>query len=1171
MSTTYDDIIRLKSAKPAYNIKNEEPDDWKIFIVNPNFDNFLSKVIASVRNNDSTQHKSFWVSGTYGTGKSHACAVVKHLLCDPCDKIEKFLFDEYGDKNDLTQGLLAVRKHKRLFPVNIYGSAGISSIDDLSLKMQSEIIKALNDTSISIGTLKTDFDDAAAHIENNSDVWNLILQEDKISAYVGSCNELISKLQEQDSSIYALIKEALDARKMAIKLSVNDLSNWLTEAQEALRASTNGEYDGFLIVWDEFTEVMNSNIGTSILDRLQPIAENLSNSANDSYFLFISHPSALDGLENDKKGRTLGRYHVIRYNMESMSAYKIMSHRFEVIDKSRFDFISANFFNNSSELVLKYANGDSNSETWKNLKNLYPIHPSTANLATHYATVVGSNTRSVFEFFADDIVKQFFASSQNYRSRAMLTADYLWDYIYLVLLDAPAKYSAVTEKFKTFKTTVEQFGENYSRVFKSILLLNALNNASGGEEVSPSTQNIELLFAGTSIAQSLHGILSTFDKQGIIQRDPNGIYSIRFSSLPPNEIEDLKIKMKDRTFSSVLQILDSCDIKSKVTMPLKNNLWRPYDKSIAYIALSKDDTKHSFYNKIEKGLKDARDFEIKIVFLFAKNQKELQTLHSYAGIAAQDSKYSQVSFVVIETPLTDDQYNRFIEYRAHAECAGNHQQAEMRANDIKSADTIVKQWIEKISSGTCLIYFRQQAYNTALRQIGERINTSVSPVIFYSGPESLAELRKESTKTYWAEQMARKTSERVLMSKFRQNIVSDLKSNERHVKVLLENSVDENMEIKEDISNQHPIYLVQSYIDSVLDAQSKNTKFHMGEVLKKLSEPPFGLYPSHACITLVAYAMRKYIDRLFYPTGQEVGIRALKELVTDMFSYWRENKRNLKLEVMLESGIARDLCQKLIDVFELTTKTKYKNITSLKEARWSLNDLIQGKKFPLWSLKYITNNATLVTLIDNLVSLCSAANSESPSQELIQKVLNGLEDLTIDFLQLLHGEDNFKIGFINYIKAIEETNIQEHEVDNVLRFIELGTQGQVSTITESEVKSLVVRWKIQSSVPVTTEATPTVTPVATPTVTPVATPTVTPVATPTVTPVTTPAVTPVATPTVTPVTTPTVTPAATLPNNQESLVLDEFSKQLEHHTREGLVNILFEIYSSYPQLFNRYL
>ena len=97
MATKYSDIVSLRGQKAAYNIENEQNGDWISFIANEQFNDILRKVISSVRNNDADLHKSFWISGTYGTGKSHAGAVIKHLLCDPVENITDYINEEYAD------------------------------------------------------------------------------------------------------------------------------------------------------------------------------------------------------------------------------------------------------------------------------------------------------------------------------------------------------------------------------------------------------------------------------------------------------------------------------------------------------------------------------------------------------------------------------------------------------------------------------------------------------------------------------------------------------------------------------------------------------------------------------------------------------------------------------------------------------------------------------------------------------------------------------------------------------------------------------------------------------------------------------------------------------------------------------------------------------------------
>lgn len=52
MATRYDEIIKLRAGKAAYNIAEEKEGEWESFIPNKQFDYVLKTVLKSVRGND---------------------------------------------------------------------------------------------------------------------------------------------------------------------------------------------------------------------------------------------------------------------------------------------------------------------------------------------------------------------------------------------------------------------------------------------------------------------------------------------------------------------------------------------------------------------------------------------------------------------------------------------------------------------------------------------------------------------------------------------------------------------------------------------------------------------------------------------------------------------------------------------------------------------------------------------------------------------------------------------------------------------------------------------------------------------------------------------------------------------------------------------------------------
>lgn len=462
----YSKIVTLRQMRPAYNIKEESDGEWKSFIANDQFNGVLHKVIGAVRNNDADNHKSIWIAGTYGTGKSHAGAVIQHLLCDSIDDIREYVEDEYKkEKYDvLRNSLLQLREKKRLFPVNLYGQQSIAHEEDLSLQMQREVKHALSAANIDV-TVQTDFDMYVQHIEDQSQFWeNLIEQNAQLASVAPDTNKLKQRLMAADTDVLDSVRQALRIGGYDIRLKSNNLKQWIFEVQNALREKT--DYDGMLIIWDEFTEVMTSSIGIRLLVQLQELAESMMNTENDTYFLFISHPSALNTLKQEEREKTKGRYHYMVYNMEPVSAFKIMSKKFKIVNYTLYMMRQERFFGMHPDLLEMFSSASTDTEqTIENIKNLFPLHPSTANLATYYAREAGASSRSVFEFLASDAVRDFLDDDEAYHAEQTITADYLWDYVREYFESDSTKFGAVTERYNSHHLDV---GSQGGQLLKSL-------------------------------------------------------------------------------------------------------------------------------------------------------------------------------------------------------------------------------------------------------------------------------------------------------------------------------------------------------------------------------------------------------------------------------------------------------------------------------------------------------------------------------------------------------------------------------------------------------------------------------------------------------------------------------------------------------------------------------
>lgn len=1077
----YSSIVTLRHMRPAYSIKSESDGEWKTFIANDQFNDILMKAIRAVRNNDADTHKSIWIAGTYGTGKSHAGAVIKHLLCDPVDDIREYVADEYKQpKYDLLRtSLLQLRETKRLFPVNMYGQHNISHEEDLSLQMQREVKRALIEAGIEL-TVKTDFDMYVQHIEEQPVFWeNLIAQNDTLKSHTPDVDKLKQRLSSGDTDVLDAVRQALRKGGYDIRLKSNNLQQWLFEIQNALRETT--DYNGLLIIWDEFTEIMTSSIGLKLLVQLQDIAEAMMNSENDSYFLLISHPSALLTLKEDEREKTKGRYHYIHYNMEPVSAFKIMSKKFKVVDEVLYEKRQNRFFDYHPDLLEMFTSTSANAvETKDNLKNLFPLHPSTANLATYFAREAGSSSRSVFEFLASDQVCAFLDDEKAFSCERTITADYLWDYVQEYFESDTTRFGAVTERFNSHRMAVGNQPESYMRVFKGILLLNALNNIANSDTVTPSTANIEFLFTGTDVEPDLPEILDFFNDKSIIQRQPNGNFSILFTALPGEEIQTIKLQLSNQNYLYTDQVIKFGDTAKNTFERNFAQVARPY----RFQFFSLQGNEYTLKNKIENEKKQAQLYETFLAILVGRTSEEILKLKDFAERTCKEEGYKTIALVVMEAPMGEKEYERFIEYQANAQCAQNHGLPQQHQTYTKQAAEMIQAWLAKMRGSNVTFYLAGDNFTIVGSKMPTTINATIAPSIFTSGPESLELIRTKSSTTYWKKASVKATVDAILSYDTKQDIVEKCGGPARHVEYLLQDSVDDNLEWKDSVSPDHPLKKVCDYVDEWLSGKhtNKNQSFNLGDKLIGLTEAPYGLFQSYAPMAMVAFAMRKYRNIIFDTNGKQRTAQHLVEDVVEMFRAWETGKTSNKLNFMFESKEAGRVCKSLIKMFNLNKLKGYSDISSLKDARWAvLHEYSKEKGFPVWSLKYADDcSDTMAEFIDNLMKVVIDPESmKNPS--LLDATINGYDMLKTDIGNLLlPDEDNFHKGFVNYMKSVENVGFKDDEEDEALDFLHKHLQGEVGLWTEAEVKDTLKNWRL-SKVVITPSAYP---PVDVPPVTP---------------------------------------------------------------------------------------
>ena len=1050
MASKYNDIVTLRQMRPAYNIKEEAPDEWTNFIANDLFNNLLRKTVAAVRNNDQDKHRSIWIAGTYGTGKSHAGSVLKHLLCDPIEKVEEFVNDEYREDKYamLKNSVLELRREKRLFPVNLYGQQYISREADLSLQIQKEVKNALSRENIDI-TVPTDFQSYVSHIDAQPHFWEMLIsQNEPLKSVAPDIEKLRKRLNECDTEVFSRVNVALSEGGYTINLQNNVLAQWLEEVQNELRTKSLG-YSGLLLIWDEFTEIGTSDLALRLFTLLQEVEETLNKVENDSYFLYISHPSVFSKLDNEAMNKTMGRYNYFVYNMAPVSAYRIMSKKFKILHYGLYFKRQEEFCDKHRELIEAFSSSSTDpQQTFKDLSYLFPLHPATANLATYFAIAAGSSSRSVFDFLASEGVKAFFDSEKAYNERLVITADFLWDYVQPFFEERTQEYGAVTERYNSHHLAVEAEGDDALAVFKGILLLNALNNRANDDTVTPSQENIALLFEGTPIYDRLIEILDWFNDKSIIQRQPNGNFSILFTALPPDEILKIKDDLRTSTYQSTEQVAKFNNIGMTMLAGFTSQVFRPINSE--FFSLSSNE--YTLLNKVEHLRRRTAGHQICVAYMVGKTEQELAELKMITVKNTSDERFKTVCFVVLDTALGEKNYERFIEYQANASCAQRHSLVNQTQTYTKNSGEIITEWFTRIRTGSVLFYINGKLLSVNGNRLASTFNMDISPSIFTSGPESLPAILEKRSTTYWKEQSAKLAVQTILNYNSKSEVLAKLNAQYKHVELLLQDSVDENLNWKSDIDGNHPLKLVSEFVKNVFAHTNKNQSFNLGEKLRGLTQPPFGLFKTIAPMAMVAFALRPYVDKI-YLNGKPRSAQHLVDDVVELFDAWSKDKVSSKLEFELESREAGQLSKLIVGVFGLKKLKGDIEISSLKDARWTMqHEYVQAVGYPLWSLKYATADEELKKVISDVVEVVNEAESVKKPQ-LMASAVSGLSQRRTDLGNLLLQQiDGFRKGFNSYILSLDRIALTQDELEKAYNYLKEHLAGTNSFWSEKQVE-----------------------------------------------------------------------------------------------------------------------
>lgn len=1025
MARLYKDFIKVDpNFIPVFSKNSDKiyPDKWQSFYPHDSFKDILNKVVETLEKGNETKDHSIWMSGAYGTGKTYASFVIKHILEDEIASIEPYFVE--NNMQALLARVKGIRAKGKILVVQKSASAGI----DKQNKLFNAIIEAVKET------LKAEGYDYTGSKSLLDKVITTLKDPNSSFNFVGAFNKYRSRFTDYDSpqgviedletldldeklELLDTIVEVADMESFTWALSPEEVINWLEDVRKG-----NNIYS-IMFIWDEFTEYFKNNQNN--ITGLQEVA--MADSRINFYFFLITH-SAVGQLIQDQQARKIieARFKLTRIELEESTAFKLLGQaiRHEPDLLTEWSKIVDELWSGVKRGSVDVIKDKDISVKDSDFKELLPLHPYAAYLLKIIAKDISSNQRTIFQFLSGDYsddnrvnFKSFIEhNAYEFGKWNYLTADYLWDYFFTSNnVDLDSTFTSIISHYNNYASLCQS--DNQRKVLKVTLLLVALQSKNGAESRSgatslmrPTLANIKACFAGTPLESSVEQELNYFTTKGIIGKieDSHEVLFVMTSAAIDTERMNSIVEEIKRTISFEKLVAER---NYKISEQFEPNDFLKYRLKIAFSTPAN-------VRQIAESLANCASNIIPTIFLYAKNEIEQGKI-----MDCIKQIYDRIPNAVVvdfsATPFTDVSYQKFIESKAKEKYFSSQSNQKSQCDLAKKfSQDIINEWIRKLIATTLGVYTsadRRDAVTggSNLRRKLREINAE----IFSCGLETISQNDK-----LFAESGFKETVAQMAMGKI------SIPANYSYVRIIsgkLEADGIWNTPKYYEVKPMHAVSKMKLAVNAVVEKGFENSRMvSVADIWRELKKPPFGLLSNTGSVFILGFLLAEYADSSYYKKDTNSNTVSLNytDLSELIFAVVKGLPKAEGQYIVKQTKEHAFFCQKTGEIFKIAKEKR----NSIDDIAKNINIYLTNNNYPMWSLKYyIEEDMYDHDMKDALVSLtemfCEFVAPESKIGREKTKVAEDIyriyvENTGIDdvYCEILNSQ-NMRLGMEYYI------------------------------------------------------------------------------------------------------------------------------------------------------------
>lgn len=1031
------------------------PERWKSFYPHESFKKILTLTVETLEKGSALKDRPIWISGSYGTGKTFASFVVKHILEDNLDEVEKYF--THHEINSLWQRIAGVRSKGKILVVHQSSSAGINSQNKLFNTIIESAKRTLRENGYTYTGAASILEKVLATLKDPNATFNFQAAfnkyRGKFLAY-SSPKEVISDLEtlegQERLDLLEDIADVAEKESYNWSMSVQDVIDWLRDVREK-----NNLYAVFFI-WDEFTEYFRNNLNN--ITGLQEIAQNAAELS--FYFFLITHSDANQLITDSVQRKIIeARFKISHITLAESTAFQLMSQALMIEPdlKNEWAKISLELWESVQRDAANFIIKRDESIKLDDMKKLLPIHPYAAYLLKFIAQTISSNQRTMFQFLcaADNGTFRDFIGNHGfeYGGDNFLTTDSLWDYFFQednpdldkTFLDAMGHYN-------NFSPTCKN--NNQRRVLKATLILFALQQKNlggrgGATSLLRSTQkNICACFAGTPLENEVRPTLNYFVDRGIISALEEGNdtnYIMATTQIDHDRMENIQeLVRREKSFDAIIK-----DDYYGVAKKFKPTDYLKYRLDVQIISPTK------FLQTSATNIQ-LDDNQILAFYIFAADEDEQGKINQ--TIQKIREKFPEHCIIAdfSSTPFTKQRYEKFIQNKAREFYFKDvpNQVGQVKLAK-KSAADLVEEWIRQLAVSTVRVYGSAEE-STQISGEGNFFKQlrELNKKFFGGGLEEISINDKLFSPSGITDNVANLAlrNERIKGSSSWLNLLGDpfrelvLRGGDKYWLA----------------TPSHAISKMKLVVDTVIEnGLAQRNEIAFSDIWDALKKPPVGLLKCPGSVFLFALLLKDYADKNFYVRDANSNTHALtcERLCNLIVNTVKELPGAQDKFIVKQTPEHIKFCQITSDIFNLPKE----KINSVDDAAKNIKVRLTQSHYPLWSLKYFVEEnyfdaphketyLRFLALLEELINPQAGRDVTKVADDIF--FTYDKNPIVIDELKDIVREENFKKGMTYYIAQYKP------ELKKIVGRLRLFDGEYLSRLNEKLSKDAAYLWKI---------------------------------------------------------------------------------------------------------------